>query len=98
MSRSEDAWTAERRKTSSNGDWSIIYEPEHLVIQNPARNTLFDVNVDNNEITLTANGVYYNGSSIRITEDKIFLDDLEIALDQKGTVLENYEAGIVAET
>jgi hypothetical protein len=95
---SENAWTAERRKSSSNGDWSIIYEPKHLVIQNPSRNILFDVKVNNNEITLTASGMYYNGSSIRITEDEIFLDDLEIAVDQKGTVLKNYDAGIVAET
>jgi hypothetical protein len=95
---SENAWTAERLKSSSNGDWSIIYEPRHLVIQNPSRNILFEVKVNNNEITLTANGMYYNGSSIRITENEIFLDDLEIAVDQKGTVLKNYDVGIVAET
>jgi hypothetical protein len=95
---SENSWTAERRKPISNGDWSIIYEPKHLVIQNPSRNILFDVKVNNNEITLTTNGMYYNGSSIRITENEIFLDDFEIALDQKGTVLKNYDTGIVAET
>jgi hypothetical protein len=95
---SENAWTAERRKPSSTGDWSIIYEPKHLVIKNTARNILFDVKVNNNEITLTASGMYYNGSSIRITENEIFLDDVEIAVDQKGTVLKNYDAGIVAET
>jgi hypothetical protein len=95
---SENAWTAERRKPSSTGDWSIIYEPKHLVIKNTARNILFDVKVNNNEITLKASGMYYNGSSIRITENEIFLDDVEIAVDQKGTVLKNYDAGIVAET
>jgi hypothetical protein len=95
---SENSWTAERRKSISNGDWSIVYEPKHLVIQNPPRNILFDAKVNNNEISLTANGMYYNGSSIRITENEIFLDDLEIAVDQKGTVLKNYDAGIVAET
>ena len=95
---SENGWTAERRKSSSNGDWSIIYEPKHLVIQNPSRNILFDVKVNNNEITLAASGMYYNGSSIRITENEVFLGDLEIAIDQKGTVLKNYDVGIVAET
>jgi hypothetical protein len=95
---SENSWTAERRKSISNGDWSIIYEPKHLVIQNPSRNILFSAKVNNNEITLTASGIYYNGSSIRITENEIFLDDLEIAVDQKGTVLKNYDAGIAAET
>jgi hypothetical protein len=95
---SENSWTAERRKSISNGDWSIVYEPKHLVIQNPPRNILFDAKVNNNEISLTASGMYYNGSSIRITENEIFLDDLEIAVDQKGTVLKNYDAGIVAET
>jgi hypothetical protein len=95
---SENAWTAERRKPSSTGDWSIVYEPKHLVIKNSTRNILFDVKINNNEITLTASGMYYNGSSIRITENEIFLDDLEIAVDQKGTVLKNYDAGIVAET
>jgi hypothetical protein len=95
---SENSWTAERRKSISNADWSIIYEPKHLVIQNPSRNIQFDAKVNNNEITLTASGMYYNGSSIRITEDEIFLDDLEIAVDQKGTVLKNYDIGIVAET
>jgi hypothetical protein len=95
---SENGWTAEKRKSSGNSDWSIVYEPKHLVIQNPSRNILFDVKVNNNEITLTASGMYYNGSSIRITENEIFLDDLEIAVDQKGTVLKNYDAGIVAET
>lgn len=95
---SENGWTAERRKSSSNGDWSIVYEPKHLVIQNPSRNILFDAIVNNNEITLAASGMYYNGSSIRITENEVFLDDLEIAIDQKGTVLKNYDVGIVAET
>jgi|RhiMethySRZTD1v2_1073278.scaffolds.fasta_scaffold26304_6 hypothetical protein len=95
---SENSWTAERRKSSSNDDWSIIYEPKHLVIQNPSRNILFDAKVNNNEISLTARGMYYNSSSIRITENEIFLDDLEIAVDQRGTVLKNYDTGIVAET
>jgi hypothetical protein len=94
---SENNWTAER-KSISTGDWSIIYEPKHLVIQNPSRNILFDAKVNNNVISLTASGMYYNGSSIRISENEIFLDDLEIAVDQKGTLLKNYEVGIVAET
>ena len=95
---SENGWAAERRRTSSDGDWSIIYNPKHLVIQNSFRNVMFDVKVNNNEITLTANGMYYNGSSVRITENEILLDNTEIAVDLKGTVLKNYDAGIVAET
>ena len=95
---SENGWAAERRRTSSDGDWSIIYKPKHLVIQNSSRNVMFDVKVNNNEITLTANGMYYNGSSVRITENEILLNNTEIAVDLKGTVLKNYDAGIVAET
>jgi hypothetical protein len=95
---SENGWTAERRKSVSNGDWSIIYEPKHLMMQNPSRNIFLDIKIINNEIALTASGMYYNGSLIRITENEIFLDGLEIAVDQKGTVLKNYEEGIVAET
>jgi hypothetical protein len=59
---------------------------------------MFDAKVNNNEIILTANGMYYNGSSIRITENEILLDNTEVAVDLKGTVLKNYDAGIVAET
>jgi hypothetical protein len=96
---SENSWTAERRSSSSNGDWNITYhKPKHLVIQNSARNILFDAKVNNNEITLIVNGIYYNGSSIRITENEILLDNTEIATDLKGTVLKNYDVGIVAET
>jgi len=95
---SENGWAAERRRTSSDGDWSIIYNPKHLVIQNSSRNVMFDVKVNNNEITLIANGMYYNGSSVRITENEILLNNTEIAVDLKGTVLKNYDAGIVAET
>ena len=40
----------------------------------------------------------YNGSSIRITENEILLDNTEVAVDLKGTVLKNYDAGIIAET
>lgn len=96
---SENSWTAERMRSSSNGDWKISYnKPKHLVIQNSARNIMFDAKVNNNEIILTANGMYYNGSSIRITENEILLDNTEVAVDLKGTVLKNYDPGIVAET
>ena len=95
---SENGWTAERRRTDSDSDWNIIYKPKHLIIENSSRNVMFDVKVNNNEITLTASGMYYNGSSVRITENEILLNNTEIAVDLKGTVLKNYDAGIVAET
>jgi hypothetical protein len=97
---SENTWTAEKRRNSR--DWSISYKPKHLTIQNQSKNIRFEAKIqgnDNNEeVTITADGMYYNRSSIKITENEILLDNDEIAIDLKGTELRNYDVGIVAET
>lgn len=97
---SENTWTAEKRRNSR--DWSISYKPKHLTIQNQSKNIRFEAKIqgnDNNEeVTITADGIYYNRSPIKITENEILLDNEEIAIDLKGTELRNYDVGIVAET
>jgi hypothetical protein len=94
---SENSWTAAQR----SGDWSIDYKPKHLTIKNQSKNTIFEAKIqgiNSNEITITADGMHYNRSPIKITENQILLNGEEIAVDLKGTELRNYEAGIVAET
>jgi hypothetical protein len=97
---SENTWTAEKRRNSR--DWSIRYKPKHLTIQNQSKNIRFEAKIqgnDNNkEVTITADGMYYNRSPIKITENEILFDNEEIAVDLKGTELRNYDVGIVAET
>lgn len=97
---SENTWTAEKRRNSR--DWSISYKPKHLTIQNQSKNIRFEAKIqgndNNNKVTITADGMYYNRSPIKITENEILLDNEEIAIDLKGTELRNYDVGIVAET
>jgi hypothetical protein len=96
---SENSWTAEK-----SNDWNISYKPSHLIIQNQLRNIMFeakigiDSNTNENQITITADGMYYNRYPIKVTENEILIDYKEVAIDLKGTVLKNYEAGIVTET
>ena len=96
---SENSWTAEK-----SNDWKITYKPRHLMIQNQSRNITYetrigiDTNSNEDQITITADGMYYNRSPIKITENEILVDAKEVAVDLKGTVLKNYEAGIVIET
>jgi hypothetical protein len=92
---SENGWTAE----GGSRDWSIIYKPRHLTIKNNSKNILFEAEIKNDkEITIVSDGLYYNGSPLRITENEILLNNDEIAIDLKGTELRNYEVGIAAET
>ena len=72
-----------------------------MTIKNQSKNIIFEAKIqgiNSNEITITADGMHYNRSPIKITENQILLNDEEIAVDLKGTELRNYEAGIVAET
>src|SRR5919198_192427 len=93
---SENSWTAEK-----SNDWNVSYKSRHLIIQNQSRNIIFEAKMgidsitNENQITITADGMYYNRSPIRITENEILIDNKEVALDLKGTVLKNYDAGIV---
>jgi hypothetical protein len=95
----ENSWTAEK-----STDWNIIYKPGHLTIQNQLKSIIFetkialDSNGNEHQITITADGLHYNRSHIKITENEILVDGREVAIDLKGTVLKNYDAGIVIET
>ena len=95
----ENSWTAEK-----SNDWNIIYKPGHLTIQNQLKSIIFETKIDldsngnEDQITITADGLHYNRSHIKITENEILVDSTEVAIDLKGTVVKNYDAGIVTET
>jgi len=96
---SDNTWTAEK-----SNDWSISYKSGSLTIQNQTRKILFEAKIeidsDNKEshITIKTDGMYYNRAPIKITENEILIDNKEVAIELKGTVLKNYETGISAET
>jgi len=92
---SENSWHHE----GTDMDWTIDYEPRHLLIQKSG-SLFFDAKIDNNsgELTLLADGFHYNGSLIQITQTEILVDNEEIALDLKGASMKNYEAGILFQT
>jgi hypothetical protein len=95
----DNSWAAEK-----SNDWGISYKSGTLTIQNRTRKILFEAKIeldpDNKEsyITIKTDGMYYNGAPIKITEKEILIDNKEVAIDLKGTVLKNYEIGIAAET
>jgi hypothetical protein len=96
---SNNTWTAEK-----SGDWSISYKSGSLTIQNQTRKILFEakIEIDSNNkeshIIIKTDGMYYNGALIKITENEILIDNREVAIELKGTVMKNYETGISAET
>jgi len=89
----QNRWSAEKSR-----DWQINYKSKHLIIKNQKQNILFELMIQNNEIIIIGEGMFYNGYPLKITNDQILFDNQEIALDIKGTVLKNYEIGITAET
>ena len=96
---SDNTWTAEK-----SSDWSISYKPGSLTIQNQTRKILFEAKIEidsdnkENHITIKTDGMYYNGAHIKITENEILIDNREVAIELKGTVMKNYETGISAGT
>ena len=96
---SDNTWTAEK-----SSDWDISYKSGSLTIQNQTRKILFEAKIEidsdnkENHITIKTDGMYYNGAHIKITENEILIDNREVAIELKGTVMKNYETGISAET
>jgi hypothetical protein len=96
---SDNNWTAEK-----SNDWSITYKPGSLTIQNQTRKLIFEAKIEidssnkESHIRIKTDGMYYNRTPIKITESEILIDNKEVAIDLKGTVLKNYETGISAET
>ena len=96
---SDNTWTAEK-----SSDWSISYKSGSLTIQNQTRKILFEAKIEidsdnkENHITIKTDGMYYNGAHIKITENEILIDNREVAIELKGTVMKNYETGISAGT
>ena len=89
----QNRWSAEKSR-----DWQINYKAKHLRIKNLKQNIILELMIQDNEIIIIGDGIFYNGYPIKITNDQILFDNQEIALDIKGTVLKNYEIGITAET
>jgi hypothetical protein len=96
---SDNTWTAEK-----SNDWSISYKSGSLTIQNQTRKILFEAKVEidtgnkESNVKIKTDGMYYNGTPIKITENEILIDNKEVAIELKGTVLKNYETGISSET
>jgi len=42
--------------------------------------------------------MYYSGSTVKVTDNGIWVDDREIASDLNGCVLKNYDIAINAQT
>ena len=63
-----------------------MYKPRHLTIQNKPKNTIFEARIQSytSEITLTADGMYYDGSLVKITEEEILCNGEEIATETEG--------------
>jgi hypothetical protein len=78
--------------------WNIDYKPRYLSIRHPYRKISLEVIIKNEEIIVDANYVYYDGHKVKINNDGIWLDDVEIAVDLKGCILKNYESGIDIQT
>ena len=89
----QNRWSAEKSR-----DWQINYKAKHLSIKNLNQNIVFELMIQDNQIIIMGDGIFYNGYPIKITNDQILFDNQEIALDIKGTILKNYEIGISAET
>jgi hypothetical protein len=68
-----------------------------LAIQNPQRNTTFEITIENTELFITAM-MYYNNSPIRVTRNEILLNENEIGIEFKNSVLKNYDVAIAAYT
>ena len=89
----ENSWVSE-----NNVGWNINYSPQKfLAIQNPQRNTRFEVTIENTELFITAM-MYYNNHPIRVTRNEILLDENEIGIELKNSVLKNYDVAIAAYT
>ena len=82
----ENSWVSE-----NSVGWNINYSPQKfLAIQNPQRNTTFEITMENTELVVTAM-MYYNNSQIRVTRDEILLNENEIGIEFKNSVLKNYD-------
>jgi hypothetical protein len=89
----ENSWVSE-----NSVGWNINYSPQKfLAIQNTQRNTTFEITMENTELFITAM-MYYNNSQIRVTRDEILLNENEIGIEFKNSVLKNYDIAIAAYT
>lgn len=93
----ENGWSSERSRI---GDWTIEYlQPKKLILQNSRENMNLEARIENDtELRIVCDGLCYNNQKIKITPHEVFLDDREIGIDIKGSVLTNYDVGIKAES
>ena len=89
---SENSWSTDKRE-----GWSIDYEPRHLKIRNATKRISFEAKIEYDEIFVTAD-MYYNGVTINVSKEQILLENIEQAIELKGTTLKNYDVGISLQT
>jgi hypothetical protein len=92
---SENSWVAE--KQASTSVWEITYKPKHLVIRNNQNELLFEARIEYQEVFIRG-VMYYSGSTVKVTDNGIWVDEREIASDLNGCVLKNYDIAINAQT
>jgi hypothetical protein len=92
---SENSWVAE--KQASTSVWEINYKPKHLVIRNNQNGLLFEARIEYQEVFIRG-VMYYSGSTVKVTDNGIWVDEREIASDLDGCVLKNYDIAINAQT
>ena len=92
---SENSWVAEKQVSTSV--WEINYKPKHLVIRNNQNELLFEARIEYQEVFIRG-VMYYSGSTVKVTDNGIWVDEREIASDLNGCVLKNYDIAINAQT
>jgi hypothetical protein len=92
---SENSWVAEKQVSTSV--WEINYKPKHLVIRNNQNELLFEARIEYQEVFIRG-VMYYSGSTVKVTDNGIWVDEREIASDLNGCVLKNYDISINAQT
>ena len=74
--------------------WNIDYIHGRLSIRHTTQGISLEILIKDDEVYLLADGLYFNGHRIRITEEGVWLDESEIGMELKQCVLKNYEVGI----
>jgi hypothetical protein len=75
----------------------VVDDFDLITITRDIGNITFELTKQDTELYIIAD-LQYNGSTIRITSNEIFLDESELGTELKNSVLKNYDFGIAAYT
>ena len=67
------------------------------MIRNNQNELLFEARIEYQEVFIRG-VMYYSGSTVKVTDNGIWVDEREIASDLNGCVLKNYDIAINAQT